>query len=98
MPFKKKRNKEAGTLFSKQVVLLLNCLNTLTVEDEYSRSNREHLSLPIQMQLSEKPKPFCCYFIAFSKSTFISEHFETKMSLIAYAEIIDSAICGYLNA
>ena len=72
-------------LFSKQLVLLLNCLNTLPVDDEYSRSNGENLLLPIQMQLSEKPKTFCCNFIAFVESTLNFEHLETKMNLIAYA-------------
>ena len=42
--------------------------NTLTVNYEYSRRNRENLPLPIQMQLSEKPKTFCQFFIAFLES------------------------------
>ena len=32
---------------------------------KYSHSNRESLLLPIQVQLSEKPKIFCCIFITF---------------------------------
>ena len=32
---------------------------TLTSNYEYSRSSRENFLLPIQMQLSEKPKTFC---------------------------------------
>ena len=39
--------------------------NTLTANYEYSRSNRENLPSPIQMQLSKKPKTFCCVFLAF---------------------------------
>ena len=31
------------------------CLNTLTANYEYSRSNRENLPLPIQIKLSKKP-------------------------------------------
>ena len=54
-------------------------LNTLTANYEYSRSNREHLPLPMQMQLSEKPKTF----YQFLESTLNFEHFEKKMSLIA---------------
>ena len=39
---------------------------------------------PIQMHLSEKPKTFCCHFIAFLECTLNFEHFEKKnMSLIA---------------
>ena len=52
----------------------------LTANYEYSRSNKENLPLPIQMQLSEKRKTFCEFSIAFFESTF--EHFE-KVSLIA---------------
>ena len=46
-------------------------VNTLTANYEYSRSNRENLPLPIQMQLSEKPKTFL-------ESTLNFEHFEKK--------------------
>ena len=49
-------------------------LNTLTADYEYSRSNKENLQLPIQMQLSKKPKAFC-NFIAFLESTLNSEYF-----------------------
>ena len=33
-------------------------LNTLTADGEYSRHDRENLPLPIQVQLSKKPKTF----------------------------------------
>ena len=56
--------------------------NTLTANYGYSRSNRENLPLPIQMQLSKKSKIFCCSVIAFWESTLNFEHFEKKMSLI----------------
>ena len=36
------------------------------------------------MQLSKKPKRFCCNFIAFLESASSFELFESKMSLIAY--------------
>ena len=52
--------------------------NTLTANYEYSCSNRENLQLPIQMQLSEKPKTFCQFFIAFLESTINIEHFEKR--------------------
>ena len=35
-----------------------NIINTLTADDEYSRHNRLNVVLPIQMQLSQKPKPY----------------------------------------
>ena len=50
------------------------------------------------MQLSKKPKIFCCNFIAFSESKLDSEHFEKKTSFITISEISDSERRGYLNA
>ena len=41
----------------------------LSANYEYSRSNRENLPLPIQMQLSENPSIFCCIFFVFLEST-----------------------------
>ena len=38
---------------------------TLTVNYEYSRSITENLPLPIEMQLSEKPKAFYQFFLRF---------------------------------
>ena len=75
--------------------------NTLTANYKYSRSNRENLSLPIQMQLSEKPKIFCQFFIAFLESTLNFEHFETKKNEShnsSISEVIDSERRAYLNA
>ena len=61
------------------VVVIWN-FNTLTANDEYCRSNMENLPLPIETQLSEKPKIFCCIFIAFLESTLNFEHFEKRAS------------------
>ena len=69
----------------------------LTV-DEYSRSNRENLPLPIQMQLSKKLNAFCQFFIAFLKSKLNFEHFERKESSLSISKIIDSKRRGYLDA
>ena len=52
-----------------------------TGSDELTGSG--NLPLPIEMQLSEKPKTFFKFFIAFLESTLNFEHFETEMSLIA---------------
>ena len=38
----------------------------------------ENLLLPIQMQLSKKPKSFCCIFIAYLEPTLDFEYFEKK--------------------
>ena len=70
-------------LLQKSVISSYQEVNTLTANYEYSRSNRENLPLPIQMQLSGKPKKFCQFFIAFLVFSINSEHFEKKMSLIA---------------
>ena len=45
-------------------VLLFDVFNTLST-DEYSRSNRENLPLPIQRQLSEKLKTFPQFLLDF---------------------------------
>ena len=80
-------------------------VHTLTANYEYSRSNRENLLLPIQMQLSEKPKIFCFIFIAFLESTLSFEHFEKKRKRkkkepprFSISEVIDSERRAYLNA
>ena len=52
--------------------------NALTADCEYFRSNRENLPLPVQMQLSKKPKIFCCNFIASLESKLNFEHFQNK--------------------
>ena len=51
------------------------------------------------MQLSQKPKIFCNFFIAFLKSISISEYFEKKDEphSLSITKIIDSERGGYLN-
>ena len=41
----------------------------MTVNYEYSRSNKENLSLPIQIKLRKKRNFFCCIFFDFLLST-----------------------------
>ena len=55
----------------------------MTADYEYSRSNRENLPLPIQMQLSEEIETFSPFFIVFLESILNFEHFQIKMTLIA---------------
>ena len=55
--------------------------NTLTADCEYYRSNREKLPLPVQMQLSKRPKIFCCSLWHFWNLIGIFwnfEHFQNK--------------------
>ena len=63
----------------------------LTMNNGCSRSNRENLPLPIQMQLSEKPKTFSCNFIAVLEFTLNFEHFlKNQPHSLNISEIIDS--------
>ena len=50
----------------------------MTADYEYFCSNSENLPLPIQMQLSKKPKTICAFFIAYLESTLNFEHFGKK--------------------
>ena len=43
-------------------------VNTLTVNDKHYLLNRDNLTQPIQIQLSQKQKNFSQYFFAFLKS------------------------------
>ena len=71
----------------------------LSANYEYSCSNWENLPLPIQMHLSEKPKTFCQFFIAFLKFTLNFEHFEkNKPHSSSISEVTDSKRRAYLSA
>ena len=72
----------------------------LTANYEYPRSNREKLLLHIQMQLSEKPKTFLEFFVAFLECTLNLEHFLKKIEphSPSISEVIDSERRAYLNA
>ena len=74
-------SQEKSFLVKSEILGLL--VNTLTSDCEYSCSNRETLSLPIQRQLSEKLKTFSPFFIVFLECTLNLEHFKKQMSLIA---------------
>ena len=68
-------------------------VNTLTADDKYSLLNRDNLTQPIQILLSQKQKTFSEFFSAFLKSTLNFEHFQKKddpYSLCIF-EITDSA-------
>ena len=59
-------------------------LNTLTADDRYSLISKDKWIQTIQMHLSQKPKIFSELFGAFFESALNFEHFQKKMTLIAY--------------
>ena len=52
--------------------------NTLTVDDKHFLLNRDNLTQPIQMQLSQKQKTFSEFFFAFLKSILNFKHLPKK--------------------
>ena len=64
-------------------------VNTLTVDDKHYLLNRDNLTQPIQIQLSQKQKRFSEFIFAFLKSILNFQHLSKKMTLIAdvYPEI-----------
>ena len=56
-------------------------VNTFSAVDKYSLPNREYLTQPIQVQLSQKQKTFPRFFSAFSKSKLKFDHFQKKDDL-----------------
>ena len=54
------------------------CPNTVSADAKYSLLNRDNLTQPIQMQLSQKQKLFADFFSAFLKSSLNFEHFLKK--------------------
>ena len=59
-------------------------LNTLTANDTYSLNSKEKWMQTIQMLLSQKPNIFYELFCAFFEFVLNFEHFQKKMTLIAY--------------
>ena len=57
-------------------------VDTLTVNDKYSLLNRDNLTQPIQMHLSQKQQTFSEFFNAFLKFSLNVQHFQQKMTLI----------------
>ena len=53
-------------------------LNTLTADDKHYLLNRDNLTQPIQMQVSQKQKNFSQIFFAFSKYILNFKHFPKK--------------------
>ena len=59
-------------------------LNTLTANDKYSLNSKHKSMQRIQMPLSQKQNIFSEFFSAFFESALKFEHFQKKMTLIAY--------------
>ena len=53
-------------------------VKTLTADDKHYFFNRENLTQPIQMQLSQKQKTFSQFFFAFLKSILNFKHLPKK--------------------
>ena len=53
-------------------------VNTLASDEKNPVFNRDNLTIPIQMQLSQKHKSFCEFFTEFFKYTSNFEHFDKK--------------------
>ena len=53
-------------------------VNTLTVNDNHYLLNRDNLTQPIQIQLSQKQKTFSEFFFAFLKSILNFKHLPKK--------------------
>ena len=54
-------------------------LNTLAADEKCPLLKRENLTVPIQMQLSQKQKTFSPFFASFLKSRSNFEHFDKKV-------------------
>ena len=72
--------------------------NTFTVDGEYARLNRKNLLQLLQMQLPQKIKTFCQFFIALLESTILSIFNKNQPYSLTVSEIIDFEKRGYLNA
>ena len=59
-------------------------LNTLTANDKYSLNSKDKWMQTIQMLSSQKQNIFPGFFSSFSESALNFEHFQQKMTLIAY--------------
>ena len=59
-------------------------LNTLTDNDKYSLNSKDKGMQTIQMHLSQKQNLFSEFFSAFFECALTFQHFQKKMTLIAY--------------
>ena len=68
----------------------------MTADDKYSLLNRDILTQPIQIQISQKEKTFLNFFSPFLKSIWNFEHFQKNddSHTLCISEIRDSQKCG----
>ena len=57
-------------------------VNRFTADSMYPVHDSENLQLPIRMQLSQKRKTFCEFFVVYLESTSNFKHFEKKRIVI----------------
>ena len=65
-----------GPLLTCQILGLL--LDILLADEKYPVLNRDNLTIPIEMQLPQKPNTFPQFFAACFKFTLNFKYFETK--------------------
>ena len=53
-------------------------VNSLAADEKYPVLNRDNLTIPIQMQLSQKQKTFSKFFTEFLKSSFNFKYSDKK--------------------
>ena len=76
LPLATKLCSKKSLLLTCQVLGLL--VNTLATDEKYPVLNRDKLTIPIQMKLSQKQKPFSEFLAAFLKSSLNFKYFEKK--------------------
>ena len=59
-------------------------VNTLAADEKYPVLHRDNLTIPIQMQISQKQKFFYHFSATVLKSKLSFEHFEKEMTLTAF--------------
>ena len=59
-------------------------VKALTADNKYCLLKRDNLMQPVKMHLSQKQKRFSEYSCPFLKGTLNFEHFQKKMTLMAY--------------
>ena len=75
-------SRKKSLLLTWQILVLL--VNTLPANEKYPVLNRDNLTIPIQMQLSQKQKSFCEFFAAFFKCSWNFESFQKMMTHIDF--------------
>ena len=58
-------------------------INTLAIDEKRFLLTKDNLTQAIQIQLSQKQKPFFEFLITFSKSILNFEHSQKKLTLVA---------------